>query len=294
MNSEVKTSKVALGIQYQGIKYSGWQSQPHGNTIQDYLEDAISKFLGKDCLEKVRVVVAGRTDASVHALGQVVHFETTIERDEWSWVRGINAFLPKDIAVQWAKRVADNFDARFSAQERAYTYVLVGAPQQLPLLNGQAGYLMVPANKWLDIEAMQNAANFLIGTHDFSSFRSSECQSKTPIKTIYQLKIVDEAPFVYFFIRGNAFLHHMVRNIVGSLVRIGAGKENPEWLLEVLKSKNRQLAAPTFSPDGLYFCRVGYPNEFDIPEPNLAVSLIPYQNVKEAFGSGNWIKVKED
>lgn len=294
MNSEVKTRKVALGIQYQGIKYSGWQSQPHRNTIQDHLEDAISNFLGKDYSEKVRVVVAGRTDASVHALGQVVHFETTIERDEWSWVRGINAFLPKDISVQWAKRVADCFDARFSAQERAYAYVLVGAPQPLPLLNGQAGYLMVPANKWLDTEAMQKAANFLIGTHDFSSFRSSECQSKTPIKTIYQLKIVDKAPFVYFFIRGNAFLHHMVRNIVGSLVRIGAGKENPDWLLEILNSKNRQLAAPTFSPDGLYFCRVGYPNEFDIPEPNLAVSLIPHEKLTDAFGSGNWLKAEEN
>lgn len=283
-------SRIAFGIQYVGTNYAGWQSQLHQNTVQDSLESAISSFLGKDHQEKVRVVVAGRTDSGVHALGQVVHFDTSVDRDIFSWVRGINAFLPKDISVHWAKFVPPEFDARFSAQERAYTYVLAASPHPLPLLNDQAGYVLVPSDRWLDVKAMQDAADHLLGTHDFSSFRSSECQSKTPIKTIYQFEIVDNKPYVYFFIRGNAFLHHMVRNLIGSLIKVGLGKELPLWILEVLEAKNRQVAAPTFSANGLYLSRVGYPDKFDIPEPNLAASIIPKEPIIKVFGSGNWIK----
>lgn len=283
-------TRVALGVQYVGTNYEGWQSQSHKNTIQDYLESAITSFLGKDCLEKVRVVVAGRTDSGVHALGQVVHFDTSFQRDVFSWVRGINAFLPKDIAVHWAKYVPNEFDARFSAQERSYAYVLAAAKEPLPLLNGQCGYLMLPSGINLDVESMKEAASYLLGTHDFSSFRSSECQSKTPIKTIYQLDIVDNQPYIYFFIRGNAFLHHMVRNLIGSLTKVGLGKERPSWMLDVLGAKSRDVAAPTFSPDGLYLSRVGYPEHFDIPEPNLAVSIIPKGDINKVFGLGNWIK----
>ena len=209
-------------------------------------------------------------------------------------MRGINAFLPKDITVHWAREMPKNFDARFSAQERGYSYALVGGPQPLPLLIGQAGYLMVPSDRWLDAQAMQKAANYLLGTHDFSSFRSSECQSNTPIKTLYQIEIVDERPFIYFFIRGNAFFHHMVRNIVGNLIRIGLGKEEPEWMLKILNARDRQVAAPTFSPDGLYLTRVGYPEIFNVPEPNLAVSLIPHSGMNRFFGNGNWLKSEGD
>lgn len=283
-------SRIALGIQYQGVNYEGWQSQPHGRTVQDQLEAAIARFLGKECQERVRVVVAGRTDSGVHALGQVVHFDTNIFRDSLNWIRGINTFLPKDIAVHWAKEVPMDFDARFSAQERAYTYALVSAPYPLPMLIGQSGYLSLPKGKDLNVNDMQKAANFLLGTHDFSSFRSSECQSNTPIKTIYQLEIVSEFPYVYFFIRGNAFLHHMVRNIVGTLIKVGLGKEPVDWVSEVLSAKDRHAAAPTFSADGLYLSRVGYPEKFSIPEPDLSVSLIPQGYIKRVYGRGNWIK----
>ena len=283
-------SRIAFGIQYVGTNYAGWQSQLHQNTVQDTLELAIASFLGKECQEKVRVVVAGRTDSGVHALGQVVHFDTSVQRDIFSWVRGINAFLPKDVSVHWAKYIPAEFDARFSAQERAYTYVLAAGPHSMPMLNNQTGYVLVPSDQWLDVKAMQDAANYLLGTHDFSSFRSSECQSKTPIKTIYQFEIVDNKPYVYFFIRGNAFLHHMVRNLTGSLVKVGLGKELPLWILEVLEAKNRQVAAPTFSASGLYLSRVGYPDKFEIPEPNLAVSIIPKEFITKTFGIGNWIK----
>ena len=281
--------RVALGIQYDGTTYHGWQSQPNKNTVQDCLEIAIDKFLGVSNTKSVNVVAAGRTDSGVHALGQVVHFDTLFERENWSWVRGINTFLPKDIAVHWAKVVPAHFDARFSAQERAYAYCLSGTPYPLPLLKQKTGYFMLPTSKELDVLAMRQAASHLLGTHDFSSFRSSECQSNTPVKTIYQLEIVEQAPHVYFFIRGNAFLHHMVRNLVGSLLRVGLGKESSEWLLDVLNKRDRQCAAPTFMADGLYLCRVGYPLEFQIPEPNLSTCVIPGELLNHFIGPKNWI-----
>lgn len=282
--------RIALGIQYDGSKYAGWQSQPQGNTVQDHLERALKVFIGNELQDTIiRVNVAGRTDTGVHALGQVVHFDTSIDRPYWSWVRGLNTYLPKDISVHWAKEVPANFDARFSAQERAYAYHVIGAPFPLPLLEGKVGYLMVPPDKSLDIEAMKKGAQYLIGEHDFSSFRSSECQSKTPIKILYQLEVVQDFSGVYFLIRGNAFLHHMVRNIVGTLLMVGLGKKPPEWVKEILEHRNRQLAAPTFSPDGLYLVRVGYPSRFEIPQPRYDVSPINARILQDAFGSGNWV-----
>jgi tRNA pseudouridine38-40 synthase len=291
---KIPSRRIALGIQYDGSKYEGWQSQPHGNTIQDHLERALQVFIGDSLQDSfVRVNVAGRTDTGVHALGQVVHFDVAIDRPDWSWVRGLNTYLPKDISVHWAKEVPQDFDARFSAQERAYAYHVIGAPYPLPLLNGKVGYLMVPPGKSLDIEAMKLGAQYLVGEYDFSSFRSSECQSKTPIKILYQIDIVQEYSGIYFLIRGNAFLHHMVRNLVGTLLMVGLGKKPPEWVNEILEQRNRQLAAPTFSPDGLYLVRVGYPDVFDIPEPQYGVSPLNPRVLKNAFGSGNWpIKVE--
>lgn len=266
--------RIALGLQYNGAAFSGWQTQPNKNTVQDYLEKALACFIG-DTTASIKTITAGRTDAGVHALGQVVHFDTDIIRSEISWVKGVNAFLPKSVAVTWAKMVSDDFDARYSAFERTYCYSLLVGTQLAPLVQERAGHLLLPQGKSIDLLAMQQAATYLIGEHDFSSFRSSECQSKTPVKTLYALDIKQDGPWVYFVIRGNAFLHHMVRNLVGSLLAVGIGKESPDWLKVVLEGRNRQLASPTFMADGLYLARVGYPEQFQIPEPDLANSFLP-------------------
>jgi tRNA pseudouridine38-40 synthase len=266
--------RIALGLQYDGAAFSGWQTQPNGQTLQDHLEKAIAQFIGNSHLE-IKTITAGRTDAGVHALGQVIHFDAEIDRPDFSWVRGINAFLPKAMAVHWAKPVPITFDARYSAFERTYYYALFSAPNPMPLIVGKAGLCVLPQDKHLDIEAMKKASLHLIGEHDFSSFRSSECQSKTPVKTLYQLDIHENGPWTYFVFRGNAFLHHMVRNLMGSLLAVGMGKESPDWMEFLLNAKNRQLAAPTFMPDGLYLARVGYPAEYEIPRSNTVGSLFP-------------------
>jgi tRNA pseudouridine38-40 synthase len=265
--------RIALGVQYDGSAYCGWQIQPDQATVQHTLEHAIAQFIGKK--ELVRVTAAGRTDTGVHALGQVVHFDANVERDEWSWVRGINTFLPNDIVVNWAKVVPPDFDARFSAHERTYIYAIVAGPTRSPTLAKRVGYHMMPSGQWFDASAMQTAADYLIGEQDFSSFRASECQSKTPMKHLYECSITSEQPFLYFKIRANAFLHHMVRNIVGSLLVVGQGKQQPEWIKTVLQAKNRELAAPTFAPDGLYLMQVGYPQHLAIPAPHWQNAWLP-------------------
>jgi len=269
--------RIALGLQYDGSSYSGWQTQPNGNTIQDDLEKAITAFIGEQGTHALPVstITAGRTDSGVHALGQVVHFDTQVERDPFSWVRGINSFLPKEIAINWAKPVSDEFSARFSAFERTYIYALHAGPCRAPLVSSRAGYLLLPPQKWFDVKAMQLAAQCLIGEHDFTSFRSSECQSKTPVKTIYSIDIISQEPWLYFRIRGNAFLHHMVRNLVGSFLQIGVGKQAPEWMGQLLMAKDRRLAAPTFMADGLYLAKITYPEHFEVPGPWLQNSWLP-------------------
>lgn len=267
--------RLALGLQYDGAAFSGWQTQANGNTVQDHLEEALHQFIGDSYTQEIKTITAGRTDAGVHALGQVVHFDTEVVRPENAWIKGVNSFLPKSVVVQWVKVVPETFDARYLAFERTYCYALYTGAHSAPLVQGKAGYLMLPNGKSLDVPAMQMASQCLIGEHDFSSFRSSECQSKTPVKTLYQVEIHSQGPWVYFVLKGNAFLHHMVRNLVGSLVLIGQGKKPPEWLKTILEAKNRQLAAPTFMADGLYLVRVGYPEHFEIPEPNLTASLLP-------------------
>ncbi len=260
-------TRIALGVQYDGRAYCGWQGQPNQPTIQAVLESAISQFIGDG--KVVRVTAAGRTDTGVHALGQVVHFDVQVEREDWSWVRGINTFLPPDVVVNWATPVPHDFDARFSAQERTYIYALLAGPTRSPILHQRYGYQMLPAGQWFDIGQMQTAALHLVGEHDFSSFRASECQSKSPVKHLYECTILDHQPFVYFKVRANAFLHHMVRNMVGSLLHIGQGRQPSDWMKTVLAGRNRDLAAPTFAPDGLYLVRVTYPKGFDIPAPHL-------------------------
>lgn len=271
--------RIALGLQYDGSSYSGWQTQPGGNTIQDVLEKAIVAFIGDQGAQAppITTITAGRTDSGVHALGQVVHFDTQVERDPFSWVRGINSFLPKEIVINWAKPVPDEFSARFSAFERTYIYALHAGPCRAPLASSRAGYFLLPPQKWFDIDAMQSSAQYLIGEHDFTSFRSSECQNKTPVKTIYAIDIISQEPWLYFRIRGNAFLHHMVRNLVGSFLQIGVGKQAPEWMGQLLSARDRRLAAPTFMADGLYLAKIAYPEQFEIPGPWLQNSWLPPQ-----------------
>lgn len=269
--------RIALGLQYDGSPYSGWQTQVNQNTVQDVVEKAISSFIGVEGVKQtpIRTITAGRTDAGVHALGQVIHFETNVEREDWSWVRGVNSFLPNSIVVNWAKPVSLEFSARFSAFERTYIYALYAGPCRSPMAASRAGYVMLPPDRWLDVCAMKQSATCLIGEHDFTSFRSSECQSKTPIKTLYSIDIISAEPWLYFRIRGNAFLHHMVRNLVGSFLMIGTGKQQANWMNEVLLAKDRSRAAPTFSADGLYLARIAYPQEFQIPPPKLENGWLP-------------------
>ena len=269
--------RIALGLQYDGSSYAGWQVQPNQLTLQGELERAIAAFIGESPNRHapIQTITAGRTDAGVHALGQVVHFDTHVDREMFSWVRGVNSYLPKSIVLNWASEVPEDFSARFSAIERTYIYALHAGPCSSPMVSGRAGYVMLPPNTWFDVNAMRVAATYLIGEHDFSSFRSSECQSKTPIKTLYSIEIISSEPWLYFRIRGNAFLHHMVRNLVGTFLMIGRGKRRSEWMAEVLAAKNRQMAAPTFMPDGLYLAKIAYPEEFAIPAPWLKNSWFP-------------------
>ncbi|MGA7780087.1 MAG: tRNA pseudouridine(38-40) synthase TruA [Paraburkholderia sp.] len=250
-------TRIALGIQYDGSAFYGWQSQPHGKTVQDELERALREF----ARTPLQTVVAGRTDTGVHGLGQVVHFDTELERTDFSWVRGTNAFLPKSVAVQWAKPMPETFHARFSAFERTYFYALYVHPVRSPMLAGRVGWVHTP----LDVDAMRASVACLIGDHDFSAFRSSECQAKTPVKRLHQIDVRQQGDFIHFRFRANAFLHHMVRNLMGCLVAIGRGRHPATWMAEVLASHDRNQAAPTFMPDGLYLAQVGYPEEFAVP-----------------------------
>lgn len=244
-------SRVALGVSYNGQPWQGWQTQPHRQTVQDSLELAISKFL----THPVLTVCAGRTDTGVHGIGQVVHLDTSIERSEQSWVRGVNAHLPASISVQWSQKVSEDFHARFSATERSYTYIILNSRIRHPLWEGRAGWVFQP----LDVSVMQQAALSLLGEHDFSSFRSSQCQAKTPVRTMHALSLEQKGSLIYVHLRANAFLHHMVRNILGALIQIGQGRESVSYMQHLLVARDRAQGAPTFSPDGLYLTGVTYP-----------------------------------
>ena len=249
--------RVALGIGYRGQAYQGWQSQPGGRTVQDRLERALSPFAD----HPIRTLCAGRTDAGVHAINQVVHFDTDVERAPISWVRGVNRYLPDDIAVQWCLPVAEDFHARNHARGRRYRYIVLESPVRPALEAGLAGWVF----RSLDGEAMQNAAALLIGEHDFSAFRAAECQAASPVKTLRSIEISRRGAYWRFDFDANAFLHHMVRNIMGCLVAVGSGRRTPAWLAEVLASAQRELAAPTFPAAGLYFVGPYYDAHWAIP-----------------------------
>lgn len=250
--------RIALGIEYDGACYFGWQSQPNGFTVQDQIQRALNQITG----ESIGIIAAGRTDTGVHALEQVIHFDTTVARPLSAWVRGVNALLPKDIAVRWAHPVSDEFHARFSAHGRSYRYLLLNRPTRPALHTSKVGWFHQP----LDIASMRTAAKLLIGEHDFSAFRAAECQAKSPVKTLYQFDITQRDHMIVFDLHANAFLHHQVRNLVGCLVYIGKGKYPPEWILTLLASRNRALAAPTFMPDGLYLRRIHYAAQWGLPQ----------------------------
>ena len=250
--------RVALGIEYDGADFFGWQRQREVKSIQQYLEKALSIVADTD----IQVQCAGRTDAGVHATGQVVHFDCPVERPERAWTLGVNANLPDSIAVKWAKNVDDDFHARFSATARRYRYVIYNHRLRPAILNGGVTHYYQD----LDESLMHEAAQCLVGEHDFSAFRASLCQSKTPFRRVSHVEVSRKGEYVVVDIKANAFVHHMVRNITGSLLEVGAGEQPVGWIAELLEGKDRTKAAATAKPNGLYLVDVTYPEAFSLPK----------------------------
>lgn len=249
--------RIALGIEYDGSKYYGWQRQREVNSVQQELETALSRIAD----QPIELACAGRTDAGVHATGQVVHFDVDNARAMRAWTLGMNASLPDDIAVRWAVQVADDFHARFSATARRYRYVIYNHPLRSGILRqGVTHY-----HSQLDVDRMNTAAQCLLGEHDFSAFRAAICQSKSPFRNVSHVALHRLGDYVVLEIQANAFLHHMVRNITGSLLEIGSGRRPVEWLAELLAGKDRSLAAATAKPNGLYLVDVSYPDQYQLP-----------------------------
>jgi len=259
--------RLALGVSYRGGAYQGWQSQPSGQTVQDRLELALTSFADRP----VTTLCAGRTDAGVHALNQVVHIDVEVSRETFSWVRGTNRYLPHDIAVQWCQPVDADFHARNSARGRRYAYLLLESPVRPAIESGAAGWTFRP----LDGAAMEAAAALLLGEHDFSAFRAAECQAASPVKTLRAIDIHRRGAYWRIEFDASAFLHHMVRNIMGCLLAVGSGNRPPAWMAEVLASHDRNQAAPTFAPDGLYFAGPYYDARHAIPERTPAMDWLP-------------------
>jgi len=249
--------RYAAIIEYHGAHYAGWQRQSHATGVQNVLESVFSQIADS----AIEVFCAGRTDAGVHATHQVVHFECAQARPDRAWLMGGNTLLPKDIAVRWAGRVTDEFHARFSARARTYRYVMRNLPGRSAIAAGGVTPIFEP----LDLNRMQKACRYFIGEQDFSSVRAAECGSLTPWRNIHAASIERAGEFVILQIKANAFLHHMVRNIVGVLCAVGHGHYSPEWVPELLKARDRTKAPGTAAPDGLYLVAVDYPARFQIP-----------------------------
>lgn len=249
--------RIALGIEYLGTDFYGWQRQERVPSVQEALEKAI----GQVADHPVEITCAGRTDAKVHASGQVIHFDTQAVRPDSAWIMGVNTYLPPAIRVIWMKAVSENFHARFSASFRRYRYVLYNRATHSAVLSQQVSWHYKP----LEVAPMQTAAQYLVGEHDFTSLRAVECQANSPIKTVHFADIKRYGDFIVLDIQASGFLHHMVRNIMGVLLPIGEGVAKPIWMQEVLDAKNRNLAGVTALPHGLYLVEVGYPKQFDLP-----------------------------
>jgi tRNA pseudouridine38-40 synthase len=260
-------TRIALGVAYRGTAYLGWQSQPGGQTVQDHLERALTRFAD----EPIKTLCAGRTDAGVHALNQVVHFDTSRDREPFGWVRGVNRYLPPDVAVQWSAAPGDDFHARNQARRRRYAYVLLESPVRPAWESGSVGWVF----RALDGDAMRAAAQHLIGEHDFSAFRAAECQAASPVKTLVAIDIRRRGAYWRFDFEANAFLHHMIRNLMGCLLAVGQGARAPGWVADVLRSRDRSQAAPTFAPDGLYFLGPQYDADRGLPTHTPAMDWLP-------------------
>ncbi|MCA0403961.1 MAG: tRNA pseudouridine(38-40) synthase TruA [Proteobacteria bacterium] len=252
--------RIALGVEYDGSQYHGWQAQTGLHTVQQVLEDALCQIADAE----LSVVCAGRTDTGVHATNQVIHFDTDKERTIRSWIHGANSFLPKDICVKWGKEMPEHFHARYSATARRYRYVIYNSPIRPALMRSGITWQY----RQLDHQMMQEAGQYLLGENDFTSFRSVECQSHTPMRNVHQLEVSRKGDLVIIDITANAFLHHMVRNIAGVLMAVGSNKKPVGWVKEVLDAKDRRLGAETAPPYGLYLVAVTYPNEFSLIEPS--------------------------
>jgi len=258
--------RMALGVEYDGSGFRGWQSQQEGvSTVQGCLE----KALGQVADHPVRTVCAGRTDAGVHAVNQVAHFDTQAQRSPYSWVMGANSNLPAEISILWAQPVSDRFHARFSAVVRCYRYVIVNRPCRSALHRRRAAWHYQPLNA----AKMQEAGRLLLGEHDFSAFRGPHCQAKSPVRRLTMLEVTRQRDFVILEVAANAFLHHMVRNIAGVLLAIGSGERPVHWAQEVLAGRDRALGGVTAPPEGLYLLSVGYPEEFGLPQTSSALWL---------------------
>ena len=262
-------SRVALGIRYDGSAYHGWQSQDNLATVQHSLERAIARVAN----HPINLTCAGRTDAGVHATAQVVHFDTEAWRSEYSWVFGSNGNLASDISVLWAKIVDQQFHARFSATARRYRYVIFNQTVRPAILRHYVGWQHKP----LDEQLMQLAANYLVGEHDFSAFRGSGCQMKSPVRTLHEITVKRHGRMVVIEVYANAFLLHMVRNIVGSLIAVGIRDKEPQWIQQVLASKDRQQGGVTIAANGLYLVHVQYPSHYQLPTMPIGPFFLAYE-----------------
>jgi tRNA pseudouridine38-40 synthase len=258
-------SRIAMAVEYDGTAFYGWQIQKDGRDVQSCVERALSVVAN----EPVKAVCAGRTDSGVHAIGQVIHFDTSARRGERSWVLGVNSNLPDDVNATWARVVAPDFHARFSARRRTYRYLIVNRRVRSSVLRDRACWIHRP----LDADLMQRAATYLLGEHDFSSFRAANCQANTATRTIHRLDVVRQHDFIWLTICANAFLQHMVRNIAGALIKVGLAERDPDWVEEVLRQRDRKRAGVTAPPEGLYFTAVAYPPEFGLPETEVVAAV---------------------
>lgn len=253
--------RIALGVEYDGTPYFGWQKQQAHPSVQGCLEAALTRIAA----HPVQVYCAGRTDRGVHAIGQVVHFDTTAERVDVAWVRGVNTLLPKQISVLWHKGVSTDFHARRSALSRRYCYVIANTPVRRAVRHHRSTWIHAP----LEVDLMRDAAQCLVGTHDFTSFRAAECQARSPLRTVTEIHLKRAHETIFLEIKANAFLHHMVRNIVGTLLQVGRLLQPVSWVAEVLQARDRRVAGLTAPPEGLYFLEANYPSIFALPQLNL-------------------------
>ncbi|MBI3546937.1 MAG: tRNA pseudouridine(38-40) synthase TruA [Gammaproteobacteria bacterium] len=257
--------RIAAIIEYDGSRFSGWQRQEQARSVQGVVEQALSAVAN----EAIQVIVAGRTDAGVHAVGQVIHFDTNATRSDYSWVHGANSNLPEEVALLWAGPVSDEFHARYSATGRHYHYIVLNRAARPTYLARRVTH----DYRALDVARMREAATYLIGAHDFTSFRATECQAKNPVRDLRALKISRQGELVHVHAYANAFLQHMVRNLAGVLLTIGAGEREPVWAKEVLEARARAAGGVTAAAHGLYLREVEYPAHFNIPQLSHTVQL---------------------